>query len=256
MKMKSFFSIALIMPVLLVLPACDWFASSQGKTKKVEKKVNSEESSQEVLITISGKPRVTVDDFQKSLSILKQAQPMLDQMIHVMPEDQQRLLYMQIADSLASQELVETYVQNQGWSETEEYKRNAQQMHEDLDRELASRELQQRLVKTISVTDSDAKKYYEKNKKTNQFLQRPPFMTKPAKDGKSAEYAQFDVVKDQVKEVVMGEKFQRSYMQKIEELKNKYSVDINKDYLESLIVKAPVKPADNVIKNENRKDDK
>lgn len=53
-------------------------------------------------------------------------------------------------------------------------------------------------------------------------------------------YADFEKVKDQIKQVLTGKKFNDLYTKKMAELKDKYKVEINKDYVN---LRKPAKPA-------------
>jgi peptidyl-prolyl cis-trans isomerase C len=53
-------------------------------------------------------------------------------------------------------------------------------------------------------------------------------------------YAEFDKVKDQIKQVLTGKKFNDLYTKKMADLKEKYKVEINKDYVN---LRKPAKPA-------------
>lgn len=322
MKMKKFLNIALLIPGLMVLPACDWFGSKESAPSAQDYSMGGSVGSQEIAVTIDGKPGVTVEEFQRNLDAIKQAQPMMEQMLPFMPEDQQRMMYAQIAENIIGGTLIQDYVAAQGWDKNVEYLQNARRLHEDLDKELANREFQSRLLKEISVTDAELKSYYENNRETNMIFKRAPFMI--AADGvtalvvkaqdeaqakaivdaakksgdlkqaaqahkqkvedlglvtaqtmepdrlviikalgmqnfpsvemvksgdaywviqatgkKNAEFALFDQVKDAVNQVVLSDRFQKAYMNKINDLKKNRDVVVNQGFIDSLIVKAP-----------------
>lgn len=325
MQVKKFLNIALLVPGLMMLPGCDWFSSKESapavqQDYKMGGKAHT--GSQEVAVTIDGKPGITVEEFNRNFDALKQAQPMIDQMLPFMPEDQQRLLYTQITENIIGGKLVQQHVAEQGWDKTVEYVENANRLHEDLDRELANREFQNRIVKSINVSDAELQSFYKKNRDTNALFKRQPFMISPdgvnavvvkAKDEaqakaivtaarasgdlkaaaqannqtakdlglvtaqstepdrlvvikalgmqsfpsvdmvksddtywvvqamskKDAEFALFDQVKDAVKEVVMSDRFQKQYLDKVEGLKKKHDIVVNQDFINSMVVKAP-----------------
>jgi hypothetical protein len=179
MKKKTFLSLALLIPGLMILPACDWFGgSAQEVAPAKEYKTGAAVPatiSKEVIATIDGKG-IPASDLQRALDAAKKQQPMIEQMIPFLPEDQQRMLYTQLLEQLVNRILVRDYVAEKGWDKTQEYKDNVAQAHEDLDYDLASLEFQNRLLKEAQVADAEAQRYYKANSSTNRFFQQQPFM--------------------------------------------------------------------------------
>lgn len=58
-------------------------------------------------------------------------------------------------------------------------------------------------------------------------------------DRKDETYASFDKVKEHLKEIVLSNKYQAAYAEEIKKLRKKYTISVNRDYLSSLVVKAP-----------------
>lgn len=56
---------------------------------------------------------------------------------------------------------------------------------------------------------------------------------------KDAEYAPFEKVKDQVKELMMNDLFTQRYQEQMKKLKEQYKADVNTQFVDSLIVKQP-----------------
>lgn len=187
---NKFMSVALLVTCIAFLPGCkiaDWIKERFGCTNCVTSMGSSDVAggsltgptdkniSQEVIVTIGGKPSVTADDFHKSLQLLMQTQQALQQVLPFMAEDQQLQLFQQIAENLAAERVAAEWVHRQGLDKTPEYQETARMVHDAVDRDLAARTFQAELVKKIDITDAQAKKYYEENKDKNPYFKRPPF---------------------------------------------------------------------------------
>lgn len=188
---KHFLSIGLLLS-LAFLPGCkitDWIKEKFGCTNCVETTGMRSEAgssfgggsdknaSQEVVVTIGGTPAVTPDDLNKSLQLLMQTQPALQQVLPYMAEDQQLQLFQQIVENLANERVAAEWVKRQGLDKTAEYQETARMVHEAVDRDLAARTYQAELIKKIEINDAQAKKYYEENKDKNPYFKRAPFVT-------------------------------------------------------------------------------
>lgn len=286
--------------LLACVPGC--FTDSQKK------------DSQEPVVTIDGKPVITADEYNQSIELLAQAQPAFAQVLPFMSPEQQEPIYLQIAETLAAERVMQEAVKRSGADKTKEYQENARRVHESVDRDLAVRTFQNELAKQIVINDDEAREYYEMNKDKNQVFKRPPFATQggvvaravhvanekegndlaqralkvksleaAARDTKkevrdlgivntqsfaidnalrakisimkkfpaievvrdsSGDFfvvegirreetgtASFDSVRDRVKEVMLGERFNDALMKKIDELKREYRVEVNKDFI-------------------------
>ncbi|MGC2310637.1 MAG: peptidyl-prolyl cis-trans isomerase [Candidatus Babeliaceae bacterium] len=130
----------------------------------------------DAVITLEGKTVVNGSDFDKQIQMISQARPEIGQFLPLMPEEQQMQLLNNIADSLIAEQVTTREVKRLGLDQTPEFKEQARQVHEMLDRQLAQSALHNELLKSINITDEDAKKYYEANRDTNPLFKRPPFM--------------------------------------------------------------------------------
>ena len=299
----KFLNRALLISSLVVLPACkplEW----------IKDKLGSQKPKEEVVVSFNNKPIVTGAEFEKNIQLLMQAQPAFQQMLPLMNAEQQVQIYNQIAETMAAERMMTEWVKKAGLDKNAEYKANAQQIHEAVDRDLAVRAFQNELVKQITITDEEAENYYRENGDKNPAFKRAPFTAmmggvkaqgvsfatdKEAKDfaalakksdfAKAAQQAKksvtdfgvvtsqtiavdnkikstildmkkfpstevvksadgkfwvvqgleqptdFASIKENVKEVMMGEKFNELYTKKMGELKSEFNVVVNKNYI-------------------------
>lgn len=171
----TFFTLSLL---LLLLPACDWFkqctSGSCSSSQTMDNNI-SPELQKEVVISFAGRPVVTGADLEKSIQMLMQAQPAFQQMWPFMGAEQQMQVLKQIAENLAAERIMHEYVKRSGLDKTAEFKENARQIHDAVDRDLAMRAFQNELVKNIVISDEEAQKYYETHRDKPNF-KRPPFV--------------------------------------------------------------------------------
>jgi len=166
--MKKIISLLGVAGMLVMVPACDWMKNSTEQAPVVELE-------KEVVVSFGGKPVITGADYEKSLVMLMQAQPAFQQMLPFMGAEQQAQIYQQIAESLAQERVMHKFIKDNGIDKTAEFKENARQIHEAVDRDLAMRAFQNEIVKGIVTTDEEAQKYYDINKDKAAF-KRPPFL--------------------------------------------------------------------------------
>ncbi|MFA6065623.1 MAG: hypothetical protein WC707_00390 [Candidatus Babeliaceae bacterium] len=162
---------AMMCAFMVFLPACDWF---KGCTDKMCSSTQ-QSGDNEVVITFNGKPVITGADYEKSIQMLMQAQPAFQQMWPFMGPDQQEQVLTQIAENLAAERVMQEAVKRSGLDKTSEFKDNARQIHEAVDRDLAMRTFQNELVKNIVIADEEAQQYYEANREKPNF-KCPPFV--------------------------------------------------------------------------------
>lgn len=309
---------ALLISSIFLLPACkplDWFKDTSGSDKP-------HVGREEVVVTFNGKTMVSGSDFEKNIELLIQAQPIFQQMLPSMPAEQQAQIYNQIAETMAAERMMIEDVKRKGLDKTAEYKNNARQIHDAVDRDLAVRAFQNELIKEISITDAQAEQFYNENRDKNAAFKRPPFTAmaggvnargitfpteqaakdflaqakksdftaaaqqanKPITDLTNAvdpkiksavtgmkkfpalevvkssdnkfwvvegkqdgQLAGFAQIKDAVKEVMMGEKFNEVYSKKMADLKSELNVVVNKDYIANRTAKtAPQEVSDDM----------
>ncbi len=135
---------------LLMLPACDWFKGKTGSS-------SSGSATGEVLMTIDGKPALTVPEFEVYYEQLLEQQPQLKSFAAFMPD-----LKTNIYDTLASQKTLERWVVSEGVDQRPEYQADKKALLENVERGLAIKYFQEK--HPVKVTDNDIQDFYKKNK--------------------------------------------------------------------------------------------
>lgn len=324
----------LSLALLTLLPACSLTEMFKGNDSCCGGSHHAAENAkpEDAVILFNGKAVVTKEEFENQLRTLEESQPALKQLLAQWPADQQEQLFAQIAESLAAEQLILKHVETSGMDKTAEYKDNAEKMHKAVERNLKVNMFQNDLVKSVSISDSEAKNFYEENRDKQAVFKRPPFVTSlggvkaegfvaanekeandlgvkakkgtfavVAKEAKKAvtnygvvnaqstsvdsavrmkvsgmkpgsvevikgsdnkwyvvkatgtqqsHYANFDAVKDAVKEVMMSDKVGALYAKTMAELKDTYQVTVDTDYLKSLVkAQKATEPAEKVEKS-------
>lgn len=304
-----------ILPLLL-LPACDLFKSNTGASLDETPAASGTRVSGAV-IEFNGKPEITAQEFKDTIFLFMQAQPQLEQLLPILPREQIKQMFRQIAEGLRNEREIVKEVHALGLDNTAEYLKQEKQVMDAVKRDLAVRTYQNSILKEASISEADARKYYDENRAKPVF-KRPPFMKsmggvtaeivtvnteKEAKDlaeqaksgnldaaAKAAKknvtklddvsfqtpnvdaalrnklmtikqfptvdhvkgndgkfyvfkavkktdeaFANFDEVKEQVKEVMSGERFNETLTQRIAQLNDKYKAEINDAVLDQII---------------------
>ncbi len=170
--MKKFLNPLLLCAVLALLPNC----GGDKEHTCPSCPASSQAVTGEALVSFDGKPVVSVEEFEKSIELIKKQQPQFDQLLASMaPEQQAQFLY-QVAENLAQQRVRCECVERTGETQTREYQEELDQVLEAVKREMADRKFQENLLKEIAVSDSEARSYYNEKKDTAPAFKRPPFV--------------------------------------------------------------------------------
>ncbi len=158
---------AMVVSLLVILPQCDLFK----KTEKADRAQVADssgamadtQSGGEVLLTIDGHPRITVDRFESYMNTVLDAQPQLKQLINLMPEAETELF-----KSMANEELLQAWIAKNGIDQGAGYKKDLQMIQDFGKRQLAIKYFQEQHPAKIS--EAEVRKYYDENKKTTPEL--------------------------------------------------------------------------------------
>lgn len=146
---RTQFSRLAVLATLAVLGGCGPFGKKEQPTA----------TSEDVLLTINGRPALTVRDFEQYEEQIFQANPQLRSMMAVMPDVEKNLF-----DALASQELLWEQAVRKGIDQSPEFNKEVEQNVRMIKRGLAVRNFQKENV--VNISDDDIKKYYNENKET------------------------------------------------------------------------------------------
>ncbi|MBI2775220.1 peptidyl-prolyl cis-trans isomerase [Candidatus Dependentiae bacterium] len=147
--------------ILAVLPQCDFFGSKNEERTESSSAAADQmpAGSGEVLLSIDGKPRITVDRFENYVSTVLEAQPQLKQLIALMPDAE-----MELFKSMANEEMLQAWLAKSGMDQKEAYKKDLQMIVDFGKRQLAVKYFQE--AHPVTVSEAEVRKYYDENKKT------------------------------------------------------------------------------------------
>ncbi len=174
MNIKSFpkyFYVGLLIPALF-LPGCgawDWVKSKLGCSPAGRSVMSSPmtnvavDDTSEILVTINGKPAVTVKSFERDFDMLMEENPQLKQVLPFMPEARRNFL-----TGLVNQEIVDMYVRDNTLDQKLEYQQDLERLHRSVVRMLNTKYFQQ--AHPVNIQDEEVQAYYDANKDKMQEL--------------------------------------------------------------------------------------
>ncbi len=155
-------------PVFLVLffVGCnfDWFGGKKKVASSGRASISTPSTgSGEVLLSIDGKPVLKESDYKEYLTQILQASPYFRGVnVDMLPADmKQRLFY-----DLVNQEVILAWADKNNVEDTPEYQQEFEKIKTLLRRSLLMQQFEKKIFDKISVSDSDVKDEFEKNKKT------------------------------------------------------------------------------------------
>lgn len=170
---------ALTISLVVVLSQCGLGTKSEeSKTESTSAAIDQAAGAGEVLLSIDGKPRITVERFENYVSTVLDAQPQLKQLIALMPDAE-----MELFKSMANEELLQSWLAKNGIDQKESYKKDLQMITDFGKRQLAVKYFQE--AHPVVISEAEVRKYYEENKKTI-----PELMV--SRGGVTAQIASFD----------------------------------------------------------------
>lgn len=172
----SFSSSAALITLLLLLPGCkpwDWLKEKIGGQSELsgngnacptcpalEGKASVETKGIEgdVLVTIEGKPVMTVQSFEKDFNNLVESNPQLQQIMQIMPDIKEKIF-----EGLVNQQVVDYYIEKNKLDKTAEYQQQLTELLKGA-KQILNETAFTKAVAPTSISDSEVKKYYEQNK--------------------------------------------------------------------------------------------
>ena len=146
--------------MLVFLPQCELFKSSPSEQESAPsdaQPISGSVLSGEVLLTIDGTPRVTVDRFENYVATVLEAQPQLKQLIALMPDAE-----LELFKNMANEELLQAWVSKNKIDQSESYKKELQMIQDFGKRQLAIKYFQEK--HPMQVSEAEVRKYYDENK--------------------------------------------------------------------------------------------
>ena len=145
---------------LALLPGCTWFGQSgdtmaqKGAAGEVEPVLVGD-----VVVTMNGKPLITTGVLEEEKENIFKSNPQIRAAIAFMDP---KVLDRNLTDGLVGQAVVDQYVKDHRLNQSEEYKTELKDAQKAIERMLNAKYFSQKF--TVSVSDSEAKDFYEKNK--------------------------------------------------------------------------------------------
>lgn len=177
--MKTFFSplfqLSLLSSVLVIAPGCstlDWIQEKLGSTSTGQISSSTQEQPSasartqtsavtaptgDVLVSIEGTPAITVQSFEKDFNTLLESNPQVAQVMQLYPDLKEKVF-----EGLVNQKIENYYIEKNKIDETPEYKEQLHNLIESSKQLLNDAFFTKKFPATVS--DSDAKKFYEENK--------------------------------------------------------------------------------------------
>lgn len=139
---------------LLLLSGCAWWPFN----KNASQSTSSAGCSSDVLMSIDGKPALTVADYEEQLEMARKANPQIDMLLQMMPNAEKDFVFR----GMLTAKLIKAWAEKEGVDQTEEFKKQRKQLHEAMDLQLYMKHFDD--AHPIAVSDSDLTKYYEEKK--------------------------------------------------------------------------------------------
>jgi hypothetical protein len=132
------------------------------------------------LARINEQPLITTGQLQDYVSQCLAVQPAAQSAWAQQDPGQKRALYQQLLQSLINDALVKRYVHDQGWDQDDQFIQQTTHAHAMLDNQLRTQLLQQHIMHDVqkTITDEQAKDFYESQRDQISFFKRDPFIEK------------------------------------------------------------------------------
>lgn len=200
--MKKMFRFLLLTPIFL-LPGCaplDWIKEKLGGSSSSETITITETDAPglrgDVLVTLHGKPIITLESFEAEFNQLMEENPQVKAMASLMPDIKENFL-----KGLVNQEIVNEWARENKVDQTEVYRNELKRMEQQVIRMLNTKHFS--VAHPVDVAEAELKNFYEKNKDMipDLLISRGGVETVGISfDSEKAARAFYDKVKDKPKE--------------------------------------------------------
>lgn len=156
---KSGLGYFVIFSLLVFLPQCDWFKKKEALSVKTEKKaeaVAGVDDGSPVLVTMGGKPIITMDVFQREFDDFVDKNR-LRPLIQFMPDAKDKFL-----DGLISQHVIDQEIRALGIDQQENYKKEMDQIVKSAHQMLNTKYFAE--LHPVEISDASMKKFYDEHK--------------------------------------------------------------------------------------------
>lgn len=136
---------------------CKWFSSLK---KSVGISNSSIASSSDVLLSIDGKPALTVEEYEEQLDMARKANHQIEMFLQVMPNAEKEFVFR----GMATARLMKAWAEKQGIDKSPDFQKQRKHLHDAMDLQLYMKHFDE--AHPVSVSDADVTKYYEEKKDT------------------------------------------------------------------------------------------
>lgn len=161
-----------------LLSGCGWFSSSK-EAKKEETAQSSVVNNNDVLLSIDGKPVLTIAEYEEQLDAARQAHQEIEMLLQMMPNAEKEYIF----QGIATGKIMESWAKKEGIADSEQFKKQQKQMHDALDLQLYMAAFYDK--NPIDISDAAVKEFYETKKDSVPGL-------KTAEGGVKVAYVRFD----------------------------------------------------------------
>jgi hypothetical protein len=177
MKSKKSLSIFHLLFILLSLSIIFIIKKYDLNLNKIKTLFQKPKNIEALVTAIDGKKIIsTVDDFESTLQILKQAKPGIE-FLNRLPINEQKKAYVELLNNyVITNYLIKEYLDELGITNTEEFKKEYEQFIQIFSTSFYSNLFQKTISETLSYDTVAAEEFYEKNKLAEQEFQRAPFI--------------------------------------------------------------------------------
>ncbi|MBI2352875.1 peptidyl-prolyl cis-trans isomerase [Candidatus Dependentiae bacterium] len=163
-----------------LMSGCKWwpFADKSKEETAVTGSSSSVMNSDDVLLSLDGKPALTVADYEEQLDMARKMNPQIDMFLQMIPNAEKEFF-----KGIVVGKLLKAWAEKEGVNNTADFQKQKKAAHESIDLQLYLKALED--AYPIHVTDSELKKYYEEKKDVI-----PGLMLSQA--GVSVSYIRFD----------------------------------------------------------------
>lgn len=152
---KNVFAASLVVGAagLMLLSGCEWLSSKKDAVSPV-----AVVDKGDVLLTIDGKPALTVVEYEEQLEAARQGNQEIDMVLQMMPNAEKEYIY----KVFETGQIMKAWAEKEGVHETEEFKKERKQLHDAMDFQLYMKSFYNK--NPMHISDSDVKAFYDEKK--------------------------------------------------------------------------------------------
>lgn len=142
---------------LSLLSGCGWMSSSKD-AKKEDATQSSVANTGDVLLSIDGKPVLTVQEYEDQLDAARQANREIEMILQMLPNAEREHIF----KIFETGQVLKKWAEKEGVTETPEFKKQQKMMHDAMDLQLCTMAFYDK--HPLQISDADVKEFYETKK--------------------------------------------------------------------------------------------